>query len=38
MTLETDALIRRLAETIVPVRRLPAPRIRTMFWLVIAVP
>src|SRR5262245_1929413 len=38
MTLDTDALIRRLAETGVPVRRLPAPWIRTMAWLAIGVP
>jgi hypothetical protein len=38
MTHETDALIRRLAETSVAVRRLPAPWIRTMAWLAIGVP
>jgi len=38
MTLDTDALIRRLAETSVPVRRLPAPWMRTMAWLAIGVP
>jgi hypothetical protein len=37
MTLETDALIRRLAEASVPVRRLAAPWIRTLVWLAIGV-
>src|SRR5438128_12656008 len=38
MTEQTNALIRRLAESGVPVRRLPAPWIRTMVWLAIGVP
>ncbi len=38
MTEETNALIQRLAESSVPVRRLPAPWMRTILWLGIAVP
>jgi hypothetical protein len=38
MTGDTEALIRRLAENIEPVRPLPPPWIRTGVWLVLAVP
>jgi hypothetical protein len=38
MTKDTGNLIRRLAETIEPVRPLPPPWIRTGVWLVLALP